>query len=233
LSGDLADIEAEPEQDDHGGDADQEGRPGVPSDGLAEAWVGGQQEAIQQERDEGIPVPTSGFLGAESGLDEGHGQGEQEDRPGLAAEGGQPLQEPPTAAAQVQKEREQEEGVDQQEPQMRWFEQVRRIIRADEPGELETEVELEEVPVELPVGAGILLFEALLVVDLWGTTRSRPTRNGTNSRVSRSRMKPVAVRERSEYQAPRPDTTNSSGIPHSPANSTNSVSARLGGWSFT
>ena len=51
---------------------------------------------------------------------------------------------------------------------MRWFEQVRWVIRADEPGELEPEVELEEVPVELPVGAGILLFEALLVVDLWG-----------------------------------------------------------------
>jgi hypothetical protein len=27
---------------------------------------------------------------------------------------------------------------------MRWFEQVRRIIRADEPGELETEVELKK-----------------------------------------------------------------------------------------
>ena len=43
----------------------------------------------------------------------------------------------------------------------------------------------------------------------------------------------ATVRERSEYQAPRPDTTNSSGIPHKPAKNTNSVNGRLGGWSFT
>jgi hypothetical protein len=91
-SGDFGDIEAEPEQNDHDGDADKEGRPGVPSDRFAEAWVGGQQEAVQQERYEGIPVPPPGLLRAESGFNDGRGQGEQEDRPGLVPEGSQPLQ---------------------------------------------------------------------------------------------------------------------------------------------
>jgi hypothetical protein len=146
------------------------------------------------------------------------------------------LQQLPPAAAQVQQGGQQEQGVHQQvvqEPQVRRFEQVRWVVGADEPRELEAEVDLEEVPEELPVGAGVLVLEAQLVVDLRGTTTSRPTRNGTSNRASRSRTKPVAVRDRSEYQAPRPDTTNSRGIPHSPANSTNSVNGRLGGWSFT
>jgi hypothetical protein len=47
---------------------------------------------------------------------------------------------------------------------VRRLEQVRRVVGADEPRELEAEVDLEEVPVELPVGARVLLFEALLVL---------------------------------------------------------------------
>ena len=71
----------------------------MPLDCLAEAWVGGEQEAVQQERDEGIPVPAPGLLGAESGFNDSHRQGEQEDRPGSGAERGQPLQQLPAAAA--------------------------------------------------------------------------------------------------------------------------------------
>jgi hypothetical protein len=71
----------------------------VSADGLAEAEVGGEQEAVQQERDVGVAVPAPGLLGAEGRLDDGDGQGEQEDRPRPGAEGGQPLQQLPTAAA--------------------------------------------------------------------------------------------------------------------------------------
>jgi hypothetical protein len=138
---------------------------------LAEAGVGGEQEAVQQERDEGVAVPAPGLLGADGRLDDGDGQGEQQDRPGSGAEGGQLLQQLPPVPSQIQQHWQQEQRVDHQEVQelqVRRFEQVRWVIGADEPGELEAQVDLEEVPVELPVGARALPFEAQLGVDLWG-----------------------------------------------------------------
>jgi hypothetical protein len=56
---------------------------------------------------------------------------------------------------------------------VRRLEQARWVIGADEPGELEAEVDLEEVPVELPVGARALPFEAELVVDLRGNDQQQ------------------------------------------------------------
>jgi hypothetical protein len=51
---------------------------------------------------------------------------------------------------------------------VRRLEQVRWVVRADEPREPEAEVDLEEVLVELPVGLGIAALGAQLVVDLRG-----------------------------------------------------------------
>jgi hypothetical protein len=116
---------------------------------------------------------------------------------------------------------------------VRRFEQVRWVVGADEPGELQAQVDLEEVPVELQVGARVLLLEAQLVVDLRGHDHQQADQERDQQPGQPLPDEAGRVRERSEYQAPRPDTTNSSGIPHKPAKNTNSVNGRLGGWSFT
>jgi hypothetical protein len=47
-----------------------------------------------------------------------------------------------------------------------------------------------------------------------GTITKTPNTNGTSNRWTRSQEKAFIVRERSEYQIPMPEMTNSSGIPH-------------------
>ncbi len=56
---------------------------------------------------------------------------------------------------------------------------------------------------------------------------STPKTSGTNKRRTRSPAKAFVVRERSEYQIPIPEITNSSGMPHVAAKASAAVTRSL------